>query len=72
MIEVAVREQHAVEAFESETRLQNLASCALATINEKTIFVLFNDLGGKPASYGWGGGGSTKEDDFEQVLILRN
>src|SRR6266542_361816 len=44
MIEMPMREQNAREISKTHTRLQNLTLCALTTIDQKTIFIMFDNL----------------------------
>src|SRR5258706_9873648 len=70
MIEVSMCEQYARKTFESYPRLQDLSLCAFAAVNEKTIFVMRNDLPGKPAFCRWRGSRCSKKENFEQVESL--
>ncbi len=70
MIEMTMREQNTIYAFESETRLQNLSLRAFTTIDQEAIFVMFDHLRRKPTSDGGGSSGCAKKDNFEQNLIL--
>jgi hypothetical protein len=49
MIEVPMCQQYARQMPEACARLQNLALGTLTTINQKTIFIMCDDLGGKSA-----------------------
>jgi hypothetical protein len=51
---------------EANPRLQDLALCPFAAINQKTIFVVRYDLSRKPALRGRSGGGSAEKKNFEQ------
>jgi hypothetical protein len=44
MIEMSVGKQDAREVLETRTRLQDLPLRALAAIDQKTIFIVFDDL----------------------------
>lgn len=70
MIEMAVREQDARQAFEPRAGLQDLSLRTFAAIDEEAIFVMRNDLRGKPAFCRRRGGRCTKKKNFEQCRIL--
>jgi hypothetical protein len=66
VIEMTMRQKNACEIFETDTRLQDLTLCALTAVDQKTVLIMFDDLGGKPALCRRRGSGSTKEEYFEQ------
>jgi hypothetical protein len=57
VIQVAMSDKHAVQSFEAQTRLQDLALSALSTINQEAEFIMYDHLAGKPTMDGWGGSG---------------
>jgi hypothetical protein len=70
VIEMSVCKQYICEVFKSRTRLQDLSLCAFAAIHQKTIFIVFDDVCGKPALCRWCGCGSAKKKYFEQWSVL--
>jgi hypothetical protein len=67
VIEMTVRKKDAGEILEARARLQDLALRALTAVDQKTILIVLDDLRGKTAFRGRCGGGSAKEENFEQV-----
>jgi hypothetical protein len=45
MIQVPVGDQNVIKVFKTQPGLQNLTLGALAAINEKAIFIVFEHLG---------------------------
>jgi hypothetical protein len=70
MIEMAVREQDACKVLETSARLQDLALCAFTAIDQKTIFVMFDDLCRKTALCRRRGCRSAKKEYFKQIDLL--
>jgi hypothetical protein len=66
---MSVSDQDAIQAFEPGAGLQNLPLGTLAAVDQKTIFVVFDNLGRETAPGGWGRGGGAQEDDFEQSAV---
>jgi hypothetical protein len=50
MVKMTVGEQDTGETLEPNTGLEYLALSALAAIDQKTILVVFDDLGGEAAT----------------------
>ena len=61
-----MREQDARQPLEADTRLQNLSLRTLATVHEKAILVVTDDLRRKTALGGGGGCGCAEKKNFEQ------
>jgi hypothetical protein len=70
VIEVAVRQQDAGEVPEADSRLQDLTLGALAAVDQKTIFIVLNDLRGEAAPSRGRGCRSAKKKDFKQTDVL--
>ena len=70
MVEVTVGKKDAREILETGARLQDLALCALAAVDQKSVLIVFDDLRGKAAFCGGRGGGSAKEEYFKQSGTL--
>ena len=66
VIEMSMRQQDAREILEARARLQDLALCAFAAINQETIFIVFDNLRRKPALRRGRGCRRTKKKYFEQ------
>ena len=61
MIEMSMRQQDAGKMLETHARLQDLTLRAFAAIDQKTIFIVFDDLCGKSALGGRGRSGCAKK-----------
>lgn len=72
MVEVAVRDQNTVDAAEADTGLQDLSLGALTTVDEETMLPEIDDLRRQPPVYGWGRGGGSEKDEFEQGRSLES
>jgi hypothetical protein len=66
VIKMPMRDQYAREVLESRAGLKDLSLRAFAAINQKTIFIVFDDLCRKPASCGGRGCRGAKKKYFEQ------
>ena len=70
VIEVSMREKDAREILEARTGLQDLALGPLAAVDQKTIFIMLDNLCREPALCRGRRGGSAKKKYFEQNGIL--
>jgi hypothetical protein len=70
MVEMPVREQYARQILKARARLQDLPLRAFAAVDQETIFIMFDDLSGKPAFRGWRRCRCAKKKYFEQRIIL--
>ncbi len=61
MVQVAMRNEDAVQPLKANPRLHDLALCAFPTIDQEAVFVVHHQLCGKPTASGRGGSRSTKE-----------
>ncbi len=66
MVEVTMRQQDAGQVLEPGTRLQDLALGALPTIHQKSIFIMFDDLGRESPLGRRRGSGCAEEEYFKQ------
>ena len=67
---MSVRQQYARKILETAARLQDLTLRALTAIDQKTIFIMFDDLCGKPALCRRRGSRRTKKKYFKQIDLL--
>jgi hypothetical protein len=44
MVEMAVGEQHFIQAFETQTAFQNLPLCAFAAVEQEAVLAMQNDV----------------------------
>ena len=70
VIEMPVCEENAVEVLEACARLQDLTLRPFATIDQKTVLIMFDNLCGKPALCRRRGSRRAKKKYFEQNGIL--
>src|SRR5688572_6994105 len=66
VVEMPMREEDAREILKARARLQDLTLCPFTTIDEKTVFIMFDDQSREAAFGGRRGGGSAKKKYFEQ------
>src|SRR5215216_4812878 len=67
---MSMREKDAGEILKACTGLQDLALRPFTAIDQKAVFIMFDDLGGESAFGGGGRGGRAKKKYFEQNGIL--
>ena len=48
---MAVRNQHAVEAFKPDAGFEDLPLGTLTAVDQEAVFVVFHDMSGKPAPH---------------------
>jgi len=71
MIQVTVRDQDAVQAFEPQPRLHDLSLCSLTAIDQEAVLVMDNNLGRQPATGGRRRSGCTEKNNFKQEGLFR-
>ena len=67
---MSVRKKDTSEILKARTRLQDLTLCPFTAIDQETIFIMFDDLGGKSALCRGRGGRCAKKKYFEQKESL--
>ena len=67
MIEVSMCEKNAGKVLKARTRLQNLALSPFPAVDQKTIFIMLDDLCRKTTLCRRRGGGRAKKKYFEQM-----
>lgn len=65
VVEMPVGDENVIQILESDSGLQDLALRALTAVNQETVLVVLEDLRGKSAFGGRGGGGGAQKDDFK-------
>jgi len=70
MVQVAMGDQDAVQALETQPGLQDLALGAFATVDQKTELIVDDHLAGKATVDGRGRSRSAEKDNFEQENLI--